>query len=75
MGGGNRFPLFPTSEKVRGGHILNIVIVVGLEIKNLEESDSLTFYQLKLWISLTFYQSGIQKVWLFSSQECEKYDI
>ena len=37
--------LFPTPKKVRGDQMLNIVIVVRLEIKNLEEFD---FYRLKL---------------------------
>ena len=40
-------PLFPTPKKVRGGQILNIVIVVRLEIKNLEESD---FLSIKIMI-------------------------
>ena len=52
-GAGGSFPLphFFYSKKGRGGQILNIVIVVRLEIKNQE-----------LRISLTFYQSGIQRV-------------
>ena len=41
-GAGGNPPLFSTPKKVRGGQILNIVIVVRLEIKNLEESDLLS---------------------------------
>ena len=78
-GGGGPRRLFPTPKKVRGCQILNIVIVVRLVIKNLEESDRLVvvniknltfFYRLKLWISLTFCQSGMQGVWPFNGQVC-----
>ena len=50
-GGGGRgaIPptLFPTPKKVRGCQILNIVIVVRLVIKNLEESDCLVVVNIK----------------------------
>ena len=51
--GGNRPPLFLTPKKVRGCQILNIVIVVRLAIKNLEESDCLVVVNIK---NLTFYR-------------------
>ena len=48
VGGGNRPPPpFPTPKKVRGCLILNIVIVVRLAIKNLEESDCLVVVNIQ----------------------------